>query len=198
MLRVNLLPESARKAGLSPVEQLHRMPLMWIAVALMVAAALSLVARVGVGHRTLSELNAKVQVLQPQKLEVDQIQRLLSRLRAQETAFHGLKKGQGLWSKRLNVLSNVTPDGVWFTELTLNPGQGLMIQGSAIEQGGSEMVNVGRLVQDLKADPDFASAVKDIQIESIKRVQDGAIEVVQFTLACALREPAAAMGPGSP
>lgn len=197
MLKINLLPESARKAGLSPIEQLHRMPLIWIAVALMVVVALSLVVRVGIGHRALAELNAKIQVLQPKKLEVDQIQRLLSRLRAQETAFHGLKKGQGLWSKRLNVLSNVTPDGVWFTELTLNPTQGLMIQGSAIEQGGSEMVNVGRLVQDLKADPDFASAVKDIQIESIKRVQDGAIEVVQFTLACALREPAAT-GPGTP
>lgn len=198
MLKINLLPESARKAGLSPIEQLHRMPLMWIAVVLMVVGALSLVVRVGLGHRALAELNATIQVLQPKKLEVDQIQRLLSRLRGQETAFHSLKKGQELWSKRLNVLSNVTPDGVWFTELTLNPTQGLMIQGSAIEQGGSEMVNVGRLVQDLKADPDFASAIKDIQIESIKRVQDGDIEVVQFTLACALREPAATTGPGTP
>ena len=198
MLKINLLPESTRKAGLSPIEQLHRMPLMWIAVALMVVGALSLVVRVGLGHRALAELNAKIQVLQPKKLEVDQIQQLLYRLRGQETAFHGLKKGQELWSKRLNVLSNVTPDGVWFTELTLNPTQGLMIQGSAIEQGGSEMVNVGRLVQDLKANPDFASAVKDIQIESIKRVQDGDIEVVHFTLACALREPAEALGLGIP
>ena len=197
MLRINLLPESARKAGLSPIEQLHRMPLIWIAVALMVVGALSLVVRLGLGHRALGELNAKIQVLQPKKLEVDQIQRLLSRLRGQETAFHGLKKGQGLWSKRLNALSNVTPDGVWFTGLTLSPTRGLTIQGSALEQDGSEMVNVGRLVQDLKADPDFASAVKDIQIESIKRVQDGDIEVVQFTLACALREPAAT-GPGAP
>lgn len=197
MLKINLLPERARKAGLSPVEQFHRVPLMWIAVALMVVVALSLVVRIGLGRRELQELNAKIQVLQPKKFEVDQIQRLLARLRAQEAAFQGLKKGQGLWSKRLNSLSNVTPDGVWFTELTLNPTQGLVIQGSAIGQGGSEMVNVGRLVQDLKADPDFASAVKEIQIESIKRVQDRDIEIVQFTLACALVE-SPATGPGSP
>lgn len=196
MLKINLLPESARPARLSPIEQLHRMPVVWLAAALMVAAGLSLAARVGLGRRALAELNAKIQVLQPKKLEVDQIQRILHRLHAQEAAFHGLKKGQGLWSKRLNALSNVTPEGVWFTELTLTPTRGLTIQGSALEQDGSEMVSVGRLVQDLKADADVASAVKDIQIESIKRVQEGDIEVVQFTLACALREPSAAAGSG--
>jgi len=197
MLTINLIPEDVRKAGLSHIEQLHRTPLMWIAGGLMVVYALSLVVRVGLGRQQLQQLNAKIQVLQPKKREVDEIQRLLARLRAQQAAFQGLKRGQWLWSKRLNILSNVTPDGVWFTELTLNPAKGLVIQGAAIGQGGSEMVHVGRLVQDLKADPEFASAVKDIQIESIKRIQDRNIEIVQFTVACALVEAPTA-GAGRP
>lgn len=182
MLRINLLPESARRAGLSPVEQLHRTPLMWLALGLMVALALSLWIPVPIRTKTLKGLNAKVAELQPKKAEVVQLQRVLQQLRTQQTAFEGMGKGEDMWAKRLNVLSNMTPESVWYTELSMDETKGLVIQGSALEQ-----VSVTRLVQDLKADPDFTAAVKDIQIESIKSVPEGEVEVVQFTLACSLR-----------
>ena len=191
LLKVNLLPESARKATLSPIEQFHRTPLMWIVVGLMVGVAVLLLIPLGVLQGELRQLNIKIELLEPKKMEVDNIQRTLQTLHAQEAAFRNLKQGRSLWSKRLNVLSDATPDGIWFTELTLDPAKGLIIEGSAIGQGGSEMVNVGRLREDLKKDPDFAAAVKDIQIESVKRVQEKEIEVVQFTLSCPLVETAA-------
>ena len=190
MLNINLLPESARKATLSPIEQFHRTLLMWIGVIAMIGFVLSLFIPMTIHRRQLQHLNAEIQALEPKKQAVEQLQRRLQQLRAQETAFRGLRHAQGLWSKRLNTLSNVTPDGVWFTELSLDPKKGLAIQGSAISQGGTEMVSVGRLVQDLKADPDFSLAIKDIQIESIKRIQEKEIEIVQFTLSCSLNEPA--------
>ena len=186
MLKINLLPESIRKTSLSPIEQLHRTPLMWIAAGAMFFVAVFPLLPIAAHRRQLAQLNATIQALQPKKTEVDQIQRLLQQLQTQETAFRGLKRGQKLWSKRLNILSNVTPEGIWFSDLTLDQGKGLVIQGSVVGQGGTEMVSVGRLVQDLKASPDFASAVKDIQIESIQRVQDHDIEIVKFTLTCAL------------
>ena len=186
MLRINLLPESERRGNLSPIEQFHRTPLMWLAVTGMVLFAVFQLAPIYVSRQQIAKLNVKVHALEPKKLEVDQLQVLLQQLRAQEAAFRKLGKGQSLWAKRLNTLSDVTPEGVWFTDLTLDQTKGLVIQGAAISQGGSEMVSVGRVVQDLKADADFAAAVKDIQIESIKRVQEKEIEVVQFTLTCAL------------
>ena len=188
LLKVNLLPESARKLSLSPLEQFHRTPLMWIAVASMIGVALLLLIPLGILQGQLRQLNIEVELLEPKKMEVDRIQHTLQTLHAQEAVFRNLKQGRSLWSKRLNLLSNVTPDGVWFTELTLDPVKGLTIEGSAIGQGGSEMVNVGRLREDLKKDPDFAAAVKDIQIESVKRVQEKEIEIVQFTLSCTLAE----------
>ncbi len=191
MLKINLLPESARKTSLSQVEELHRTPIMWIVVGLMVVWALSLLVPIGINHQQLQRLNAQIQALEPKKRQVDQVQRSLQQLRAQEGAFRGLKPEKSGWAKRLNVLSDVTPDGIWFSELTLDKSKGLVMQGSAIGQGGTEMINVGRLVQDLKINSDFASAVKDIQIESIKRVQEKDIEIVQFTLSCALAEAAA-------
>ena len=188
MLKINLLPETNRKAAVSPIEQFHRTPMMWLFVGTLAFLPVLLFAPVMFKRQQLRQLNVKIEALQPRKLEVDQIQRFLQRLRAQEAAFHSLGKGKSLWSKRLNTLSDVTPEGVWFTELVLDQSKGLVIQGAALSLGGEEMVNIGRLVQDLKADPGFASVVKDIQIESIKRVPEKEIELAQFTLTCALQQ----------
>jgi Tfp pilus assembly protein PilN len=186
MLQINLLPESERKATLSTVEQFHRTPLMAIVVIGMAAMVVLLVIPMSLRRRQLQRLRAEIDTLTPKKAELDQLQEVIRRLHAQETAFQGLEQGQRRWSKRLNTLSTLTPDGVWFTDLVLDPARGLVIQGSAIGQGGTEMVHIGRLVQELKSDANFAAAVKDIQIESIKRTQDREIEIVQFTLTCSL------------
>lgn len=188
MLNINLLPEGARKAGLSSIEQFHRTPLMLLLLGLLVMVVVGFLIPIYINRKELQQLDASIGTLDPKKREVDRLQRVLKELRAQQTAFQGLEKGQGLWARRLNVLSDVTPDGIWFTELSLDEKKGLVIQGSALGQGESEMVNVGRLVQELKADSQFGSAVKDIQIESIKRVQEKEVELVQFTLSCTLLE----------
>lgn len=182
MLQINLLSEGARKAALSPIEQFHRTPLMWIAFGGMVGFAFSLFAPIMLRRQQLQQLEAKIRVLEPKKQEVDQLQRFLQQLRAQAESFKGLGKSQNLWSKWLNHLSDVTPTSVWFTELTFEQGKSLVIQGSAIGVGGTEATSINRLIQDLKADPRFAS----FQIESMKRIPEKDIEVVQFTLTCPL------------
>lgn len=192
MLKVNLLPEGARKTTLSPIEQFHRTPLMWILVGGLAAFALALAVPMQLRQGRLRTLSGKIQALTPKKAEVEQLQKSLQELRAQEAMFQSLSLGRGRWSKRLNLLSDVTPEGVWFSQLQLDPAAGLVIHGSVIGQGGPEMTRVGRLVQDLKADPDFTAAFNNIQIESVEREQDHEIEVVQFTLICSLREAAPA------
>ena len=188
MLTINLLPESARKITLSPIEQFHRTPLMWLLAASLAGFALSLSLPINWRRHQLQQLNSKIDTLRPKKAEVEALQQTLQQLREQEAAFQSLKSGRGSWGQRLNILSDATPDGIWFTDFNLDKQFGLAIQGSAISQGGSEMDRVYRLVQDLKANPDFMSALRDIQIESIARTQDGEIEVVQFTLTCSLVE----------
>ena len=188
MLRINLLPQDARQATLSSIEQFHRTPLMWLVVSAMLVFGFSQWLRLEFNRSRLEGLMAQVERLEPKRQEVERVQRLVRKLRAEDEAFRGLKQGGGLWSKRLNVLSDITPDGVWFTDLELDQETGLVIQGSVISHGGSEMVAVGQLRADLKADPEFAAAIEDVQIESIKRVQDKEIELVQFTLTCALRK----------
>ena len=188
MLTINLLPENLRRVGPSPLEQLHRTPLVFITVSLMAAIPLLLIIPATMRQQQAHQLQAKMDTLKPKKAQLDEIQTILRTLRAQETAFRDLGNGQQLWSRRLNVLSNLTPDGIWFTELSLDQGKELVIQGSAIGREGTETGSVSRLAQALKEHADFSSGVKDIQIESIKRGQDKEIELVQFTLNCPLLE----------
>ncbi len=190
MLRINLLPPSARKSAPSLIEQLHRTPIMWIAGVILAVIPIGLWFPVHLRRQQLHQLTTAIEMLQPKKIQMDKLQHSLQELRAEEGAFRSLGKVQSFWSKRLNTLSDATPEGVWFTDLSLDPTKGLVIQGSAVGQADPDMVNITRLVQGLKADPDFASAVKDIQIESIKRIQDGEVEIVQFSLSCALLEAA--------
>ena len=188
MLTIDLLPKAYRKATQSSLEQMHRAPLTWLFIFLLVMIALVPATSLYLRKRTLDQLNARLQVLQPKHLAMEQVQQFLRQLQEQEAVFQGLVRRGGAWSRRLNTLSNVTPDGVWFTELVLDREKGLVIQGSAIGEGGAEMMRVGRLVQELKTDEDFSSVVRDIQIESIKREQEKEMEIVKFTLACSLAE----------
>ena len=188
MLKINLLPESVRKYSISPIEQFHRTPLMWVVVGLMIGIVVLLLLPIAVHGQQLHALNAKVAALQPKKHEVDELQQSLQQLRAEQEAFQGLGKGQGHWAKRLNSLSTLTPEGVWFTDLTLELSTGLVLRGSAIGQGDTEMVGIGRFVQDLKSNAEFSSVFKNIQIESIKRTQDRTIEVIQFTITASLEK----------
>jgi Tfp pilus assembly protein PilN len=195
MLTVNLLPEHARKITLSPIEQFHRTPLLWILVGLMALLVAAPLIPIAISGQQLRGLTASLQTLEPRRQQVEQLRRVIAELRAQEAALQRVRTGQELWSKRLNILSDVTPDGVWLTELLLDPANGLTIHGSAIGRGGSELASIRQLVKDLQADADFAAVVQDIQIESIKRVQEKEIEVVQFALACALRQQGEAPAP---
>lgn len=189
MLTINLLPQGARKPVHSPLQQFHRTPLFWLGIIGMAFTMLSPVLLIQMYRGQVRQLASKINALQPKKAEVDRLQQWLQTLQGQQAAFQHMRHGEGSWSRRLNILSDLTPDGVWFTEFDLDEERGLVIQGAAMSQGGAEMVAVGRLVSDLKAEPVFSSAVRDIQIESIKRVQEEGLELVEFTLTCALAEP---------
>ena len=186
MLKINLLPESARKAALSPIEHFHRTPLMKLIAVILVLIPLLLAVPLYFRHQQLLQLNRKIESLQPAKAEVERLQLLMKDLHTQESAYKTLGIGQGLWAKGLNVLSDSLPEGVWFTDLSIDEEKELVIQGSAV--GADDQSHVGNFVETLKADPNFSSAVKEIKIDSMKRIQQDNIEILEFTVICALKK----------
>ncbi len=186
LLHINLIPSELRKAAPTSIEQFSRTPLVALVVVVLVALPILILLPKQLQQHQLNQLNQKIQALEPKRQEIERAQQTIQRLRSQQAAFQGLKKGQGIWAKRLNTLSNVTPEGVWLTEFSLDSSKGLVIQGSAIASSGPAMASVTRLAQDLKSDPEFSSVFKQINIESMKQRQDGDFDIVDFTVTCTL------------
>jgi Tfp pilus assembly protein PilN len=183
LIQINLLPSAAKPSALPSARELVRMPLTWIVAAAMAAS-------VGLGWFSgftaavrLAGLKRHIAQLEPKKAELDTLQQFVERLRAQEEAFRGLRsEDRHRWSMRLQELSEATPDGVWFSDLDMDAGKGLVIRGSALGEGGNEMAHITKLVDQLKATPNFKAAVGDLQIESVKARDDGGIDLADFTL----------------
>lgn len=191
MLKINLLPSAARKAEASPVQELYRMPLLWVvAAALVLGPLLLLWLPLQSQKGELAKLQQRIQALEPKKMEVDRLQQTLQQLRDQQAALESMRQEGSRWARRLNVLSDKLPEGVWFTDLAFEESKGLIIQGSAVGLEGPAVVHVTQLVNGLTASAEFASFFKKIEIESIKTMQEGELEVAQFTLNCALNEAA--------
>ena len=182
MIRINLLPPAYRKPPASSVQQFFRSPLAAILVAASLGAAGLLAGVVKSRQVRLSELQDRAREVEPRRQAIEDLLKAVQLLREQKVIMERVVQVRSEWARRLNQLSNVTPEGVWFTDLMLDQDKGLIIQGSAVGQGGTEMVQIGRLAQDLKVAAVFSAAVKDIQIQSIESVQERETEVVKFTL----------------
>lgn len=190
MIRINLLPAGARRARTLSMKTLPRSPLIALAAAVLLLLPLGLIGLKAANRARLKRLSATLQTLAPQKHEADRINAEAEALRAQHRLLEQLNQRRSRWAQRLNALSDATPDGVWFTDLTVEPQRGISLKGYALTQGGEDMARIGRLVHDLKASPAFAGALTQLEIESINTKQDGPIELAEFSLNGTWTEPA--------
>ena len=182
MISINLLPQAYRRTPTASAEEVYRSPLVLGTLGLLGLVGIG-IALFGLSQRVrVSELRARMQQMLPRKTAVDKILASMEAVRQQQDVFERVNQDRSQWAQRLNRLSDGTPDGVWFTDLSLDEQKGFAIQGSAVGGGGDEMVRIGRFVQALKTDQDFSKTVQDIQIESIKTSQEGEVETVKFTL----------------
>ena len=185
MIRINLLPESYRAPRVSPMQQFHRSPLALGAAAVLIGVVAILFGLAQVRQVHLGSLQARLRELQPKKQAMDELNGSLQAIRREEEVLQRLMKERSRWAGYLNRLSDITPDGVWYTGLSFDRGKGLTIQGEALGRGGEEMARIGGLVEELKADEALMAELKDIQIEGIKRRQDHEIEIIEFTITAA-------------
>ena len=193
MITLNVLPESYRKPKATPLQELHRSPLLRLLILAAIGLAVALAGLWQWQQMQLSGLNTKMTGLSSRKTAVDGLTQSVNALSTQKRVFEDVVKRRSGWAMYLDRFSDLVPDGVWFTDLLIDQDKGLVLQGSAVGQGGEEMVSIGRLAQDLKEDHEFSDTFRDIQIESIKSAQEGELEIVQFTLTCVFRtQPGAA------
>lgn len=189
MITINLLPESARKPQTTSLQQFPRSPLAIGLVGGLIGVSVLLLGAKVILQARLKGLTATLQQQQPQKAQAEAVRASVTALQDRYKLYQRLSRERSDWTQRLSALADMTPDGIWLTDFAFDPEKGLTLQGAAIGNGGEEMIRIRRFVQDLRSHPAFAALIKDVQIESIKSVLDGDVEVVKFALTGQLSQP---------
>ena len=182
MLNINLLPEESRKIDQTSLQQFHRTPFMWIVAGMMVTSLLGLMGIVSLRRIQAQKITSELESLQPKKLVIDQLQKFVKGLQDEQLAFERLRGKETAWAKRLTVLADIVPEGIWFTNLVWDPTEGLRLEGVAIQEDGAEMSKLSRFIETLKTHPSFGPELTEVKIDSVQRMQDESIEMVKFTI----------------
>lgn len=189
MIEINLLPPKMRKRKL----ELPKLPLLPVGVGIlgilvMVNFTMGLVVRRR--NAQLKRLTKEWDVNLPSKRQADAISLTIKELHTRKKVMDDLVKKGSFWSKKLNLLSDLVPMGIWLTELSLDEKgdlRFLTLDGVSVPFKGQEMVaQVTKFMDALKEDEEFFSGFEVIELGPIKRIMVEDAEVMEFSLICQL------------
>ncbi len=90
------------------------------------------------------------------------------------------------YSQKLNELSDLLIDGIWFNRLDLN-SEVLTIEGKVYSKEGKEEAIVGNFMNNIKYHESFFKDFDDVELKIIKRrIQD--VEHISFILFCHFKQ----------
>ena len=195
MITINLVPEHLRKkisrSVLSSLGvDIPREVLLGVGGVFVIVLVLShvvLFAAQAVQALRLASVKARWEKLLPDKNRLDTIGSELRDMHKKMTTITGIASAKtGQWSRKLNILSDTLPKGVWLKKISLD-NKSLTLEGGVFSKAGSEIVIVGDFVADLKKDPAFADDFSSIEVQSVQRTKRGLTEVAEFTLTAKLK-----------
>ncbi|MBM3251996.1 MAG: PilN domain-containing protein [Candidatus Omnitrophica bacterium] len=191
MIEINLLPPQLRKK--EPVFKLAipRETLYLVGgaiLAILIFIHIILIGALTVRSIRYSNLNRIWQGLLPDKEKIDALNKEQKKISERTNSIAKLtKKGRVSWAKKLNMISDVVPQGVWLRRIEFT-GTELIIEGSSVSLKGEEVILVNRFSSALKNNKDFYSDFKDMELDSIKQRQIKNMEVADFILVTKLKE----------
>jgi len=189
MIEINLLPSERRKKTL----ELPKFPLLPVGMGILgilVTVNFTLGLMVGRRNAQIKRLTEEWELNLPSKQQADAISSTINELRTKKEVMDSLIGRRFLWSKKLNLLSDLIPRGIWLTRLSLDEKgdlRFLTLWGLAMPFKGQEMVaSVTKFMDALKEDKEFFEGFEAIELGPIKRKKVEKIEVMKFTLVCQL------------
>ncbi len=91
-----------------------------------------------------------------------------------------------LWAPKFNAISDAVPQGLWIRKMILDK-TGLTIEGSVVSRNQSEINNIDLFLSSLKQDDGFMKDFSSLEVNSIQRSKDNAVEVTDFTVMAKLK-----------
>lgn len=132
-------------------------------------------------------LEKKWEEIQPRKAEADEVIAELRKLQGKVKSMEEITLGSNiLWARKLNILSDQLPRGVWLKRAALN-GRTFFIEGSAISRDQKEIISVHNFTAALKKQQDFLKDFDDLELDSVQRRKIKDIEVADFLITIQLK-----------
>jgi type IV pilus assembly protein PilN len=158
MIKVNLLPEVARKTAKKKVKTTRQIPVTWIIIGLVSILLTSVV--LGIVHwayekkaqNIREEIAAVDQEIKKLGLEIQKVEQFKAQkddLEKKLGVIHQLKVAQSGPVHVLDQLASAVPPRLWLQEVS-STGSSVTIQGSALEHG-----QISTFIENLKKSPFF-------------------------------------------
>ena len=193
MISINLIPESLRKkkSGIFEDDRIAIPKEVLIGVGGLVFVLLILIHTI-LGVITLFKvvrykgLVKKWEAVQQEKVNIDAVLTQLNAVRAKHDTLAPIMQQDVVWSRNLNVISDVLPSGVWLRKIDVSQGE-LTIDGSAVSKSETEMISVGDLVSGLKKEEHFLKNFEQIDVGMIKRREQGVTSIADFSIQAVIK-----------
>ncbi|MDP2653799.1 MAG: PilN domain-containing protein [Candidatus Omnitrophota bacterium] len=195
MIDINLVPINLRKKrkSVSMVDSTLALPretmlaLAGGVVFLLLAVHILLQVSIAVKFFQLKHYEKQWEQIAGEKTNVDKIIQEMRLLQTKVKAVTEISVSKKiLWSKTMNLISDLLPRGVWLTRLTFEEGM-LTFQGSAVSKTNTEMTNVHAFMSNLKNSAEFMKSVSSIELGLIKSRKINATSVADFTVTAEMK-----------
>lgn len=183
MIEINLLPEGLRKKRAIqftlPKEYLRSASI--IAAALIVILHILIQAFIIAKSIMLASSDKRMAIIQPQRQLVDEMKSEVQKYKALQDLFSQAGAQRLRSAQVLNLISDAMPQGTWLTELSLF-AEVSELSGACVSAEGLEIVQVGKLLNALKQEPELRRVFPELELASVKRRKVGPTEVVEFVM----------------
>lgn len=194
MIKINLVPEdSQRKQKGQAFQQILKGVSLEKVVGISVGVILLLVAihvilesLIFVNLMRHQKQKSEWSAMAPERGRVGKVLENLDILRKKISAVEKITVEQRVsWSEKLNIISNVLPQGVWLEKISLSDDV-FLIKGSAVSKKNDEMSIVGNFSSNLKKKKQFMSGLQDIEVGSIQRRNIQSTQIADFVISLKL------------
>lgn len=183
MIEINLLPEGSRgKSAIRfalPGDYLKKS--LFILITLIVFTHILIQIFITVNAVMLASSDKRMAAIRPQKQLVDEMKREVQKYKALQDLFSRAGAQRARAAAALNLISDVLPEGVWLTGLSLSAQAG-ELSGACVSAEGGEITQVGKLLNALKQEPELKTVFPELELSSVKRRKLGPSEIVEFVM----------------
>ncbi len=180
-----VLPSTIKRSGICLV----LIVIIWIVLAVNVSGK----------EKVHHEIDEKVKVLVVNPQEIEDLKKERAALEKKVKLIDELSSRKFYWYQKLELLSKILPDGIWFEEISFKPRKATFVKKSTtVEKEQMELSLkavavafslddaislIGGFVGKIEKNPEFAEAFEDIDYNTTKGTIGG-LDVMKFDFTC--------------